>query len=169
LNIISNASAIAKPIIQPFVVPRPSTIELILSVTVARVWPGSSTGASPAPAMFCEPSGSTKAPQWWIWVYRCQRNVQRGIEWVSKGGSQTFRTFHPPGVYRRAYKANRFYTQPFSAHCGLTFHSGRDSIKPKAMRSNINPKITERQAAAFYLSRNLKSKIQLAMQRTVFR
>ena len=61
LNIISSASAIAKPTIQPFVVPRPSTIELILSVTVASVWPGSRTGASPAPAKFCEPSGSTRA------------------------------------------------------------------------------------------------------------
>ena len=56
---IRRAKEMAKPNIQPLLVPLPSTIELILSVTVASVWPGSRIGAWPA-SMFCEPSGSTK-------------------------------------------------------------------------------------------------------------
>jgi hypothetical protein len=54
----------AKPKSQPFVVPRPRTIKLILSVTVASVWPGfSSADASDAPTAFCDPSGVTKLPR----------------------------------------------------------------------------------------------------------
>ena len=132
LNINNSASAIAKPIIQPFVVPRPSTIELILSVTVASVWPGSRTGASPAPAIFCEPSGSTNAPHCWIWFIDACETSRRGIEWVSERQFSDFSDKPACQEFTIRQDEAQRPTLIFLPRCNSGVLLGRDRIKPKA-------------------------------------
>ena len=62
-NSINRENAMRKPNTQPGVVPRVSTIELILSVTVSKVWPGPIIGSgSPTPILFRKPSEPTQFP-----------------------------------------------------------------------------------------------------------
>src|SRR5579863_8961922 len=69
---MNSPNATANPNIQPLVVPRVSTIELILSVTEASVCPGSKSGSGRSTTVFFDPSESTQCPQTNAWLDACE-------------------------------------------------------------------------------------------------